>query len=90
MKIRIIYLFALVLILSLLMAACSGATSTAQTEEPKSAEIGVTEELNTTSPRTGDLAPDFTLPDSNGKMVHLTEELNDNQLVILVFYHEYT
>jgi hypothetical protein len=35
-------------------------------------------------------APDFTLPDSNGNMVRLADELRDNQLVILVFYHAYT
>ena len=50
-------------------------------------ESAVTEEPKTTGPRTGDIAPDFTLPDSNGDMVHLADELNDNRMVILVFYH---
>ena len=57
------------------------------TEEP-TAESVVTEEPETTGPRTGDIAPDFTLPDSNGNMVHLADELNDNRMVVLVFYHD--
>lgn len=36
---------------------------------------------------TGDVAPDFTLPDSSGNMVRLADNLLDNRLVILVFYH---
>ena len=51
------------------------------------AEIVVTEEPKTTGPRTGEIAPDFTLPDSYGDMVHLADELNDNRIVILVYYH---
>jgi peroxiredoxin Q/BCP len=31
-------------------------------------------------------APDFTLPDKDGNMVHLAEELQDNEQVVLVFY----
>lgn len=48
-----------------------------------------TEELPTDSLGTGDAAPDFTLPDSNGNMVRLADQLLDNRLVILVFYHAY-
>jgi hypothetical protein len=58
------------------------------TEEP-TAESVVTEEPETTGPRTGDIAPDFTLPDSNGNMVRLADELNDNRMVVLVFYASY-
>ena len=58
------------------------------TEEP-TAESVVTEEPETTGPRSGDIAPDFTLPDSNGNMVRLADELDDNRMVILVFYHAY-
>ena len=90
MKTKTIYWLGLVLVLSLMIAACSGTTSTAQSEEPVSAEIGDSEESNSNSPRTDDMAPDFTLPDSNGNMVHLADELSDNRMVILVFYHEYT
>jgi peroxiredoxin Q/BCP len=32
-------------------------------------------------------APDFTLPDGNGNMVHLAEELELNDQVVLVFYY---
>ncbi len=46
-----------------------------------------TEEPKATGPRTVEIAPGFTLPDSNGNMVHLADELNDNRMVILVFYH---
>ena len=58
------------------------------TGEP-TAESVITEEPKTTGPRTGEIAPDFTLPDNNGDMVHLADELNDNRMVILVFYHAY-
>jgi cytoskeletal protein RodZ len=57
------------------------------TAEP-TAEIVVTEEPKTNGPRTGEIAPDFTLPDSNGDLVHLADELNDNRMVVLVFYHD--
>ena len=89
MKNRTVIWLGLVLLLTLLMAACSGTTSTAQTVEPKQAESVVNEESKTTGPRTGDIAPDFALPDSNGNMVHLAEELKDHRKVILVFYHAY-
>jgi hypothetical protein len=58
------------------------------TKEP-TAESVVTEEPETTGPRSGDIAPDFTLPDSNGNMVRLADELNDNRMVVLVFYASY-
>ncbi len=111
MKNKIVILLGLVLVLPVLMAACSGTTPTAETDEPKPAESVVIEEptttdptdeteLNpvesvvtevptTTGPRTGDVAPDFTLPDSNGNMVQLADVLNDKRMVILVFYHAY-
>jgi hypothetical protein len=38
---------------------------------------------------TGDVAPDFTLPDSEGNMVNLANQLQDNQYVVLVFYSDY-
>jgi hypothetical protein len=59
------------------------------TEEP-TAESSVTDTPEPSGPRTGEIAPDFTLPDSNGDMVHLVEELEDNQLVVLVFYHSHS
>ncbi len=35
---------------------------------------------------TGDVAPDFTLPDSEGNMVNLANQLQDNQYVVMVFF----
>jgi hypothetical protein len=58
------------------------------TEEP-TAESVITEEPENSGPRTGDIAPDFTLPNSNGNMVHLADELNDYRIVVLVFYNAY-
>jgi peroxiredoxin len=34
-----------------------------------------------------DLAPDFALPDTQGRLVRLTDVLQDQQAVVLVFYH---
>ena len=90
MKKRIVFWLGLVFVLSLLMAACSGTTPTPKTEESRSVESVGTEEPKTKGPHTGDIAPDFTLPDSNGNKVHLADKLNDNRMVILVFYVEYT
>ena len=36
-----------------------------------------------------EVAPDFTLPDGNGNMVHLADELQNNEQVVLVFYYGY-
>jgi cytochrome oxidase Cu insertion factor (SCO1/SenC/PrrC family) len=41
-------------------------------------------------PRVGDVAPDFTLPDQDGNMVRLGDELKDHRSVVLVFYYEGT
>jgi len=41
-------------------------------------------------PRAGDVAPDFTLPDKDGNMVRLADELKDHSSVVLVFYYEGT
>jgi ABC-type transport system substrate-binding protein len=89
MKNKIVIWFGLALILPVLMAACSGSTPAAETEEPKPTVSAPTEEPTIIPPRTGDLAPDFTLPDSNGSMVRLADELLYNRQVILVFYHAY-
>jgi peroxiredoxin len=45
-----------------------------------------TEEPESTGPRFGDIAPDFTLPDSNGNEVSLGETLQENEQVVIVFY----
>ena len=50
-------------------------------------ETVVIEKSDTDGPRTGDTAPDFTLPDSEGNMVRLSDELKDNRFVVLVFFH---
>ena len=90
MKKARVNLIGLVFVLPALIAACSGTTPTPETEESRSVESVVNEEPKTNGPHTGDIAPDFTLPDSNGNMVHLADKLNDNRMVILVFYVEYT
>jgi hypothetical protein len=56
------------------------------TQEPKPEETVAIEEFATDGPHTGDVAPDFALPDSNGNIVRLSDELQDNQMVVLVFY----
>jgi len=89
MKNEIVIWLGLVFVLPILMAACSGTTPTPQTEEPKPAESVVTEAPTTTGPRTGDKAPDFTLPDHNGNLMYLADQLQDNLSVVLVFYHAY-
>ena len=53
-------------VVSVVLAACGGSSS---------------------SPRTGDEAIDFTLPDSNGNSVTMSDSLQDNSSVALVFYH---
>jgi peroxiredoxin len=35
------------------------------------------------------IAPDFSLPDSEGNMVQLADELQNNEQVVLVFYYTY-
>lgn len=36
-----------------------------------------------------EIAADFTLPDGNGHLVNLTDELRENEQVVLVFYYTY-
>jgi len=55
------------------------------TVEPTAKSVA-TEKSETIGPRTGDKAPDFTLPDGNGAMLNLAEELQENEQVVLVFY----
>ncbi len=70
------------IVFALVLAACGGAVATpAPTEAPTPAEASVS-----AGPRAGDTAPDFTLPDNNGAMVHLADELKSNRAVVLVFY----
>ena len=38
---------------------------------------------------TGDVAPDFNLPDGNGNTVNLADELQKNEHVVLVFYYSW-
>lgn len=64
----------------LLSVGCSVAATPSQTETP----------VETAPLQTGDIAPDFSLPDGDGNMISLADQLLDNQLVILVFYNHYT
>jgi cytochrome oxidase Cu insertion factor (SCO1/SenC/PrrC family) len=89
-----------VMLTMLFLVACGNTASTpipealsaTSTPVPEAPPATSTPELPLASDPlgTGDTAPDFTLEDSNGNMVHLTDKLLDNQLVILVFYHNYT
>ncbi|MCK4978457.1 MAG: hypothetical protein KAS36_16105, partial [Anaerolineales bacterium] len=38
---------------------------------------------------TPEIAADFTLPEGNGNMVNLADELQENEQVVLVFYYTY-
>lgn len=67
----------------------SGDNTGSSLEPGKSEEVVSTEETKATSPRTGDIAPDFSLPDSNGEVVNLADVLKNNQSAVLVFYLEY-
>ncbi|MCK4899062.1 MAG: peroxiredoxin family protein [Anaerolineales bacterium] len=98
MKKQIVYWFGLAVVLSLLMAACGGTTPTPQSEGSKTAESVVTEQPAATEEETvptdsvtpnstAEIAADFTLPDSNGNMVNLVDELQENEQVVLVFYY---
>jgi peroxiredoxin Q/BCP len=64
------------------MVACGG---NAPTAEPT-----ITDKRTASGPRVGDVAPDFTLPDKDGNMVRLADELKDHSSVVLVFYYEGT
>lgn len=66
------------------------ATSTEEPLIPTPTEEIATEEPAIDPLGTGDLAPDFTLPDSNGNLVSLANSLVDNRLTILVFYFSHT
>jgi hypothetical protein len=72
------------------MAACGGTTASApESEAPAvtATEPPAAEQPATDSPLTGDIAPDFALPDSNGNDLMLSDELKNNQTVVLVFYN---
>jgi hypothetical protein len=79
-----------VLLVLLFLVGCGNAVTTPVSEAPAATpteETVVIEKSDTDGPRTGDTAPDFTLPDSEGNMVRLSDELKDNRFVVLVFYH---
>lgn len=82
-----------VTLIMLFLVGCGNTNSTPASEEAQPvapASTPVSEETKPEEgPHTGDIAPDFTLPDSNGNMVHLADELNDHRMVILVFYFSY-
>jgi cytochrome oxidase Cu insertion factor (SCO1/SenC/PrrC family) len=81
-----------VTLILLFLVGCGTNPSTPVNEaatSPDTAETSDEETQPEDPPRTGDIAPDFTLPDSDGIMVNLSDELNDNRMVILVFYFAY-
>ncbi|MFN8454073.1 MAG: hypothetical protein U0401_05250 [Anaerolineae bacterium] len=91
-------------VFGLALAACGVAVEISQltpTEAPvvvtQVATAGQTENPTPTDaatsagPRARDTAPDFSLPDHNGVMVHLADELKmAHRAVVLVFYFDYT
>ena len=84
MENRYVILIGIASLLALLMAACSADSATP--EAPTATAVPVP---TLSGPRTGELAPDFTLPDHTGSPVHLADELQENQVVALVFYFSY-
>jgi len=79
-----------VLLVLLFLVGCGNVVTTPVSEAPAATsteETVVIEKSDTDGPRTGDMAPDFTLPDSEGNMVRLSDELKDNRFVVLVFFH---
>ena len=78
------------LVLLILISACSQNTATAVTEEPEPEKIVANTEATSPGLHVGDAAPDFSLPDSEGNLVHLDDELQNNKSVILLFYLEHS
>ncbi len=98
MKKEMVIWLGLLLVLLVLMTACSKTTPTLPKEEPRSAESGAAEqpaapeekaepEVSVTLTPTAEVAADFTLPDGDGNMVNLENELQENEHVVLVFYY---
>ena len=87
MKNRIVGWFGIALALfALILAACTA--SAPVDSPPELPATSVPKSLNVIGPlQVGDMAPDFTLPDSNENMVNLAEELQENEQVVLVFYY---
>jgi cytochrome oxidase Cu insertion factor (SCO1/SenC/PrrC family) len=76
----------------LLIVGCGNPPASPALEVPTATSAGdiETEERAVDGPQVGDLAPDFTLPDSAGNIVSLADELEENKVVVLVFYHHHT
>ncbi len=74
----------------LFLVACGSTDSTSITENPPATFTPRPKRVFHSDPlSTGDVAPDFTLPDSEGNMVNLVDQLKDNQYIVLVFYSDY-
>lgn len=84
MKNRHVIWIGIASLLALLMAACGANSAT-----PETPTATAVPEPAPSGPRTGELAPDFTLPDHTGSPVHLADELQEDQVVALVFYNSY-
>ena len=77
-------------VLTMLLLVACGNTGNPPTSEALSATSPPEEAFASNALRAGDMAPDFTLPDSNGNIVQLADQLQMNEMVGLVFYHTYT
>ncbi len=100
-RLQLLPLVIVVMLAMLFLVGCGNAASLTATQAPTAtftqeppAATEAPQATSTPEPpvesvplTTGDVAPDFTLPDSSGNMLHLADELLDNRVVILVFYH---
>ena len=77
-------------LIMLFLVGCGSNEAPPATSIPETSATSTMEPPVATDPLgIGDMAPDFTLPDGNGNMVQLANQLQDNQLVVLVFYNSH-
>lgn len=96
---QLLQLVIAVTLIMLFLAGCGSSEAPTATATPEPPATSTPEPPATSTPEpvvvndplhAGDTAPDFTLPDSNGNMVSLAALLQDNEMVVLVFYYSDT